>query len=146
MTEQAAVIAEYGIGELSNHDLVTTLAHLREAYERVKESLLRVEFKIIQRCERQGARAIADEDYECTLKYPAPTIRPDLLATLKELIPPEVYATGYTPEYVQQVTVPEKWDLRVVNGWVKYGTEIGQVIERAKVQGRPRVEIKRRKA
>jgi len=53
------------------------------------------------------------------------------LHPLRELIPPEVLAKGYTPEHEETVVVAESWNMQQVKTWVKYGNRVQAIIEGA---------------
>ena len=100
-----------------------------------------LEFELQQRMEEREAKAILWERGTCELKMPTPTIDPSRLTALHELLPPEVIAEGYMPAHEEMISVPDRWDMRKVNTWIKFGREVAEVIEAAKLPGRGRLKI-----
>lgn len=109
----------------------------------------RIEMELMHRMEADGAKEVYHPDYEVKLEYPAPTYDDGILFGLRELVAPEEWAKGYTPEH--QITVPGRCNMTVVKGWRKFGAAVGELIERAKVPlspgtGRLRIKAKEKKA
>ena len=129
---------------IDDHELLATRALYDQWVRENVDMRDRVDMEIQRRLTDRNATAIFDEDYTCTLETGTPTVDLGIMAGLKELLPPEILAEGYTPEH--QEPVAERWDLRKVNVWSKAGGEVARVIEEAKIPGRPRLVVKEKKA
>jgi len=101
----------------------------------------RVGLILQQRMEERGATAIPDEHYEVRLKEGSPTWDYGILGQLREIIPPDELAKGYTPEHEQTVMVPESWNMTKIKPLAKYGNDVATIIERARIPGRARLSI-----
>lgn len=67
------------------------------------------------------------------------------LAALGELIPPDVLATGFVPAHEETVRVADKWDMRTVLSWRKFGTGVGDVLDKARFVASRRLVVRRRR-
>ena len=127
---------------MTNDELLDVWANADGVVKRWVEKRDRIELKLRQRMEAEGATAIAHPTLTCELKAPTPTYDYGKLHGLAELVPPDVLATGYTPPHEETVTVPERWDARVFKTWAKYGAGVARVINDAAIPGTPRLVIK----
>jgi hypothetical protein len=127
---------------MDDHELL----HIRDLYNmwahENAEHRDRADMELRRRLEQRGATKIFDEDYTCTLEMGTPTIDLNIMAALKELLPPDVLAEGFTPEHDVTETVPDKWDLRKANTWMQAGGDVAEVIERAKIFRSPRLVVR----
>lgn len=107
-----------------------------------RESAGRLEYEIIKRAKEKGARVmLGDNGLSVNLDYGTPAVDYNVLAQLRERIPPETIAEGCTPEHEETITVPEKWNMTTVNKWAAFGSEEAEIIKRAKLYGRPKLKI-----
>ena len=126
---------------LSDTEMLDGWADLARTKAEVERQMGLLEFELQQRMEEREARAILWEHGTCELKMPTPTIDPSRLVALREILPPEVIAEGFILAHEKTITVPESWDMRKVNTWVKFGYEVAKIIEAAKLPGRGRLKI-----
>jgi len=126
---------------MEDHNLLRAWQVLNTAEREAKEERLRIEFVLQGRMNERGASAIPDTVLDVRMDRGTPSI--DLLAiqTLRELLPPEVIQEGCVEEHEETVTVPERWDQRKMNSWLKFGDEVAAVIERAKIYGEAKLKI-----
>lgn len=128
-------------------DLATHINRLALEEASRREERQRLEFELQKRLEARGAKELAHPELEVKLDIPSPTYDYGKLRRLAELVPPDVLLTGYSPEHqeTQVVMVKEKWNMVKVKPWVKYGNEVAEVIEGAKMPGGPaRLKIRSR--
>lgn len=125
--------------------LVLAWAGAQELARSSRDQMDRIAFELQRRMETRGATALPDPYFDVRLETPR-SLDPQRLAPLAERIPPEEWARGYTPAHEETVQVPARADLRVVNGWRKYGVEISEAIDAAVVPGPAKITIKPRRA
>ena len=64
---------------------------------------------------------------------------------MRELLDPEDIKLFYVPEHEDTIIVKEKYDMRVGNGFKKYGGEVKAAIEGATIEGEIKdIELKRK--
>ena len=123
-----------GYETLLDEQLLAFWKRVDAAEREQREMKLRVEWEIQRRMEERGARELPHPDLICALVPGKTEYDNSRLAKLREMLPPEVTALGFTPEHAETKTLPDKWDGRVVAGWGrKYGDDVAEVIEQAKV-------------
>jgi len=120
--------------------IVLAQAQVKQALE-VRD---RLTFEAERRMLERRATAIDHPTIECKLEH-KPTYDYGLLVALKEEVSDEILFTGYTPAHEEIITVPEKWDMRVVKTWRKYGSNIGAILDMAIIFGQPKVVVKEKK-
>ena len=130
---------------LDNDALIDLIARDRRVEAVAQESADRAEYALLTRMQADGATAIAHPKYEVELRRAQPTYDTGRLAALRELIPPDEVALGYTPEHEEVVVVAEKYDMRIVKGWTRFGQAVRDVLEGAAITGAPRLRIRRKK-
>jgi len=120
--------------------IVLAQAQVKQALE-VRD---RLTFEAERRMLERRATAIDHPTIECKLEH-KPTYDYGLLVALKEEVSDEILFTGYVPAHEETITVPEKWDMRVVKTWPKYGSNIGAIITQARRDGVPKVTVRVKK-
>ena len=105
----------------------------------------RIQQELERRMTERGATELPHPTIECVLKYPTPTVDTNKLMALNELLAPMTIEEGFTPEHTEARLVPAKFDMTVVNTWKKYGKEVADIIEGAKLPTRPRLVVKRKR-
>ena len=111
--------------------------------QELSDSIGRIEMELRRRLAASNATAIAVDGFKAELVLGAPTADPSVLVALKEheAIPPEELARGLTPAHDEVVHVPDKWDLRVVRTWLRFGESVAAIIDRGIVRGPERLRI-----
>ncbi len=101
-----------------------------------------IEFILQKRMEDKGASVMPSmtHDVKMDRAYDTDT---NVLVQLREHIDPEVLEVAYTPEHTQ--TVPESWDMRKVNSFKRYGTEVGAIIDASRLWQPARLSIKKKR-
>lgn len=104
-----------------------------------------MEAEMERRLRYRGARELYHPDWVMEMVEPTPEYRMDRLETLRELVPPQEWEKAYTPEHTEMVAA--KLSMTVVKAWARrFGTEVGRVIEEARIPGAPaRLRIKTRR-
>jgi hypothetical protein len=125
--------------------LIRDHIQVSEAISSLRDTLGHLDMEITRWMEAEGASAIPHDTHLVSFTPGKPTYRYDILAGLREILPPEVIEKAWMPEHEETVTVPEKWDIRVVNGFTKYGTEVQAIIGRARLDGPLRLKIAQKK-
>ena len=121
--------------------LVNKYLDQRTSIQQLGDSQGRIEQELMRRLDTAGAT-----------EYPHPTATvkidlswdydPSRLAGLGELVPPDVLATGFTPAHEETVRVPDKWDMRRVLPWKKYGDQVAAVLDKARFLKGRRLVVK----
>ncbi len=125
--------------------LVTKLADISEALKNLTEQKGRIEWEITLRMQARGATLLDHPDHHVEL-VSKPEYDRTQLYPIKEFVPPEVFDKGYTPEHEEPVTIPEKWDMRQVKTWAKYGRVAQAILERAALPVAPKLVIRPKEA
>lgn len=136
------MLADMMTGEVMDIDaLVARCADIEAELIRLRDQHQRMEYEIIKRMEAEGATALTHPGYDVELKS-KPEYDRTKLAGLREIVPPDELPKGFTPEHSETVQVPEKWDLRRVLTWKKYGRDAQAILEAATLPGAPKLSIK----
>lgn len=123
-----------------------TLVEMWQAYkDSVDHSMLGlqyVEYVLQRRLEERKAKALPSTTHDVKMErgYSMDT---EALKPLREHIDPEIIDTAYTPATTRPV--PEKWDMRIVRLWPKFGEEVERIIEAAKLWEPARISIKKKR-
>ena len=101
-----------------------------------------IEFTLQKRMEEKGASVLPSmtHDVKMDRAYDTDT---NVLTQLREHIDPEVLDLAYTPEHT--MPVPESWDMRKVNSFKRYGTEVEVIIEESRLWQPARLSLKKKK-
>ena len=134
-----------GIATIEDGELVLKWAIAQEAVRNQRDIAARIEVELQRRMEERKAKAIMDPYFDVRLETPQ-SLDPARLAPLAELVPPEEWSKGFVPAHEETIWVLSRADLRVVNGWRKFGAAIAAGIDAALVPGQPRVTIKPKRA
>ena len=101
-----------------------------------------VEFILQKRMEEKRASVLPSmtHDVKMDRTYDTDT---NVLTQLREHIDPEVLEVAFTPEHTE--TVPESWDMRKVNAFKRYGTEVEAIIDASRLWQPARLSIKKKR-
>jgi hypothetical protein len=132
---------------LDDIEVVDTAGILAESVAYLRERCQLIEHELQRRMEERGAKEIHHEVWTCVLKTPTPDYDVGKLrGKLGEVIPPAVYAKGFTEAHDKTVHVEAGFDMRVVKGWASaYGDAVREIVEDAMLPKPPRVKVERRK-
>ncbi len=128
----------------TNAKLMARHIYCQAVRQQLAEEQHAIEVTLRQRMMDDMATVLADGEYEATLKYPAPGQDYGLLKPVLELVPEDVRAKGFTAAHEEVVQVGDRWDMRQVGTWGKYGAEAAAILEAAKIAGDPKVAIRRK--
>lgn len=124
-----------------NEELIDAWANIVATQEALTRERYEIEQELMRRMAADGATILDHPRYDVTLtakiEYDRGKLHP-----LRELVPPEVVAKGYTPEHEETVVVPERWNMTKVKTWAKYGKAAQEIIEAAAFKSAPRLSIK----
>ena len=139
-----------GVDSLTDHERETIQAmddkELVEMWQGYKDSAAHsrkgsdyIEFILQKRMEDRGASVLPSMTHVVKMErdYSMDT---EALKPLREHIEPAIIDTAYTPATTRPV--PEKWDMRIVRLWPKFGEEVAGIIEAAKLWEPARISIK----
>ena len=103
-----------------------------------------VEWELTKRMNADNQTEIPHPRFE--VKLGTPSYDYSRLKALAELVDKDEYSRGYTPahEETKKVNVPERFDMRVVNAWHKYGSAIQEAIQHAELPSSRRITIRPR--
>ena len=123
---------------MEDTDLVEMVWAAMLAEREWREKRSRLEMELTHRMESRGAKEIFHAALTCVLETPSPAYDTSKLRLLAELLGPDVLKTVCVPEHEDLVTIAEKWDGRVLRTLGrKYGNDVSEIIEGAKVPGGP---------
>ena len=121
---------------------------IQQAQKQLAEERYALEQELQARMEADSATVLLGLDgARVELVYPSPTYNNGILMEVLELLPPGAeaeMARGYIHAHEEIVQVAARFDMRQVKTWVKFGKEIADTIERAKIPGRPGLKVTRK--
>lgn len=125
--------------QVSDGELLERRIALSDGIEELKEELGRVDMEIVHRIEADNAKVLVTDQHEASRANGTPTLDYGKLTPLKEgVMVEEDLLDCYIYEHKEMVVVPEKWSLAKLNEMArKYGDPVGNVLEEAKIPGRP---------
>ena len=142
-------IAEYyasgQINDLDDDILLGIWETMAEMQKHQKKEMGIIEMVLQRRMQENNAKKLMSTTLEVALGSPG--YDPDVLRTLGEHIPPEVFKRGFAPAHEEKVVrqVPDKFDMRTVGSWKSYGQHIVDIITKAEIPDSRRISIKQKK-
>ena len=130
------------ISEMDDKALVEMWQGYKDSASHSRKGSDYIEFILQKRMEDKGASVLPSmtHDLKMDRAYDTDT---NVLAQLREHIDPEVLDVAYTAEHTE--TVPESWDMRKVNAFKRYGTEVEAIIEKSRLWQPARLSIKKKR-
>ncbi len=103
-----------------------------------------IEMELTRRMNADNSTQIPHPEFE--VKLGTPNYDYSRLKALAELVSSDNYRRGYTPAHdeTKKVHVPERFDMRVVNGWLRFGSAIQEAIQYAELPLSRRITIRSR--
>ena len=116
---------------LSNEELLDQYAGLRRSISHLVAAMGQIEMVLHQRMVGNSTKTIDHDEVTCQMG--TATTYPDMLMSLRETVGEERWTKGFTPAHQETkvVDVPDKFDMRVVNGWKSLGNHVTDVIDHA---------------
>jgi len=142
-------IAEYyasgQINDLDDDILLGIWETMDEMQKHQKKEMGIIEMVLQHRMQENNAKKLMSTTLEVALGSPG--YDPDVLRTLGEHIPPEIFKRGFAPAHEEKVVrqVPDKFDMRTVGSWKSYGQHIVDIITKAEIPDSRRISIKQKK-
>jgi len=138
----------YASGQIDDVDddiLLTMWESLSTEVQRQRREMSIIEMVLQHRMQGNNAKKLLSSTL--TVELGSPGYDPDILRTLGEHIPPEIFQKGFTPAHEETVVrqMPAKFDMRTVGSWKSYGQHIVDVIDAAEMPDTRRISIKLKK-
>ena len=116
---------------LSNEELLDQYAGLSRSMSHLVAAMGQIEMVLHQRMVGNSTKTIDHDEVTCEMG--TATTYPDMLMSLRETVGEERWTKGFTPAHQETkvVDVPDKFDMRVVNGWKSLGNHVTDVIDHA---------------
>ena len=116
---------------LSNEELLDQYAGLSRSMSHLVAAMGQIEMVLHQRMVGNSTKTIDHDEVTCQMG--TATTYPDMLMSLRETVGEERWTKGFTPAHQETkvVDVPDKFDMRVVNGWKSLGNHVADVIDHA---------------
>ena len=116
---------------LSNEDLLDKFVHFGKAQKELADEMGHIEAILHKRMVDNKTKTIDHDEVTCQMG--TATTYPDMLMSLRETVGEERWTKGFTPAHQETkvVDVPDKFDMRVVNGWKSLGNHVTDVIDHA---------------
>ena len=116
---------------LSNDELLDQYAGLSRSMSHLVAAMGQIEMVLHQRMVGNKTKTIDHDEVTCQMG--TATTYPDMLMSLRETVGEERWTKGFTPAHQEAkvVDVPDKFDMRVVNGWKALGNHVADVIDHA---------------
>ena len=144
-----ATIAEYyDSGQIDSFDdeiLLSTWETLSDEVNSRKREMGIIEMILQRRMQTNNAKRLLSTTL--TVELGPSDHNPDILRTLGEHIPPEIFKKGFTPAHEETIVrqVNDKYDMRTVGSWKSYGQHIADIITEAEIPETRRISIKYKK-
>ena len=138
----------YYSGQIEGFDdeiLLSAWESISDEVNLKKRELGMIEMVLQRRMQKNNAKKLMSTTLEVALG--APGYDPNVLRTLGEHIPPEIFKRGFAPAHEEKVVkqVPDKFDMRTVGSWKSYGQHIVDIITNAEIPDSRRISIKHKK-
>ena len=145
MVTMAEYYASGQIDEFDDDLLLTAWETLSTEVQRQRWEMGIIEMVLQRRMQKNNAKKLLSTTL--TVELGPPGYDPDVLRTLGEHIPPEIFKKGFTPAHEEKVVkqVPDKFDMRTVGSWKSYGQHIADIITNAEIPETRRISIKHKK-
>lgn len=117
--------------------LASDIAHCLKAEAEIRDTRQRRERELQRRLEARGATELAHPDLVVKLETPSSAYDVGKLRALYEVCPKEEVDKAVTPAHDEMVHIPEKWSAVKFKALLKYGVDVFEVIEAAKLPGGP---------
>ena len=116
---------------LSNDELLDQYAGLSRSMSHLVAAMGQLEMVLHQRMVGNSTKTIDHDEVTCQMG--TATTYPDMLMSLRETVGEERWTKGFTPAHQETkvVDVPDKFDMRVGNGWKSLGNHVTDVIDHA---------------
>ena len=135
-----------GYEDYDDAHLATVIVQWRDKETGAREARQRLEHELQRRMEARGATELPHPDLVVKLETPSPAYDNSKLRRLYEIAPREEVDKCVTPAHTEEVRVEEKWSAVKFKTLLKYGVEVFEVIEAAKLSGGPprlRITVKK---
>ena len=142
MTVEAAKDRTSDLEKIDNEALVHTWVGLDMVIRTSADKRGRIEHELTRRLEADDATVLAHPTHTVAITPGKPTWDYSRLAALRELLPESEIAKAYTPAHEQLISVPERWDGTKLRTLRKFGREVAEAIDRARLEARGRLSIK----
>ncbi len=120
-----------------------TVKTIQETNSRQRDEL---EAEIIRRAQERHANGIPSDIYACTIETPA-TYSQAGFGPLREVFNEGDLATVMVPAHEETTQVPDQWQtVKVIALAKRYGSLAMRLVDSARVEGRPRVKLTKKKA
>ena len=138
----------YYSGQIEGFDdeiLLSAWESISDEVNLKKREMGMIEMVLQRRMQKNNAKKLMSTTLEVALG--APGYDPNVLRTLGEHIPPEIFKRGFAPAHEEKVVkqVPDKFDMRTVGSWKSYGQHIVDIITNAEIPDSRRISIKHKK-
>ena len=117
------------LAKFGNSELLDLFAEFAAKQEEWANKMKYVEYLLHQRMVANRTKTIDHDRVSCQMG--TPTTQPDMLMSLRETVGEERWNKGFTPAHTKEVEVPDRFALRVVNGWKALGDHVTDVIDHA---------------
>ena len=116
---------------LSNEELLDQYAGLSRSMSHLVAAMGQIEMVLHRRMVDNKTRTIDHDEVTCQMG--TAIAFSEYLMGLKEVVGEDRWNKGFTPAHQEPkvVDVPDKFDMRVVNGWKSLGNHVADVIDHA---------------
>jgi len=133
------------IASLKNKDMIEEGISLQDKANAFYEELKFLKFQLLRRMRDDKATTFPHPEIECTAKKDNTSWDYNTLRPILELLDKSDIEAFYSPEHEETIIVEEKYDMRIGKGYLKYGGEVKEIIERATQPGEIKDVILKRK-
>jgi len=116
---------------LSNEELLDQYAGLSRSMSHLVAAMGQIEMVLHRRMVDNKTRTIDHDEVTCQMG--TAIAFSEYLMGLKEVVGEDRWTKGFTPAHQETkvVDVPDKFDMRVANGWKSLGNHVADVIDHA---------------
>lgn len=138
----------HSYADMETHALAVAYDGMVKSLKELRAAIDAIEQELIGRIRDAGGTALPDDDFLIELKRGSPTYDVGMLQPLLESeVPTEELEKAYTPAHEEVVQVDAKWHGGQLNTLARrYGGEIADRIEQAKIPGPEKLDVKPREA
>ena len=114
-------------------ELISMGVNIQEQIQELYKNLNYIKWLVYEHLRQQDAKKYPSDIFEAEIEYKSGGYIYNKLYLLLELLPEDEKPKVHTPAEEKMVTVPPKWDGRVLRRLKGYGGEIKRIIEEAEL-------------
>ena len=143
MTTDIATAMASLLADLPDSKLLQVFDVARKNLGEIQRLIGHCEQEIYQRLEDRQAKAIPDNDFVCEI-IPKNSYNQEALTPLREILVEADLVSVLAPAHEEVVLVNDKWNTLKVLALAQRLPEVQAVVEKARIEGRPKLKFEKR--